>query len=784
MKRHRLVTAVCLAFFGTTPVWAQPNPGGFGPGGFGPGGPGGGPGGPNRQEQKIVKQFDKNDDGWLNREERAPAREHLKTNRPAGGRGFGPGGPGGPGPGPGGFGPGGRGMRGGGPGEMLRPVLTTALDKDQDAKISEVEWSEGLKAWFTGVDSKKTGHVELAQIVESINRNLPRPGGFGGGPPGGAGPGGQGPFPPGGGPGVPGGFGPGGFGPGGFGPGNMLAGSLLGLTDKNQDGKLTWGELEEAAKSQFQVVDANHDRQLETTELTDLLAKVLPAGPPGFGGRESREPGRPGPKVAVADARVYPDATLYDPKVLRTLFFEFENADWETELSDFHGTDVDVPAKLIVDGREYPNVGVHFRGMSSFGMVPAGSKRSFNVAIDMADEKQRLYGYKTLNLLNANGDASMMSTVLYSQIARQYLPAPQANFVKVVVNGESWGIYTNVQQFNKEFTQENYQSTQGARWKVSGSPQGAGGLEYLGDNIEDYRRRFEIKSKDKDEDWRALIALCKVLHETPADQLEKALEPLVNIDELLWFLALDVALVNSDGYWTRASDYSIYRDAKGKFHFIPHDMNEAFHGAMGFGPGGPGGAGGPGGRGGAGRGPGGGDFGRGGRVGPGGQGGPGGPGGPGGQPGPGGPGFPGGPGGPGFPGGPSGGMGGPRGGGGVELDPLVALDDARKPLRGKVLAVPALRQRYLEHVRQIAADSLDWQKLGPAVAAFRELIDSEVKADTRKLLSYDAFATATATADTADEGGRGRAMSLRGFADQRRKYLLNYSPTARPADSR
>jgi hypothetical protein len=35
---------------------------------------------------------------------------------------------------------------------------------------------------------------------------------------------------------------------------------------------------------------------------------------------------------------------------LRTLFLEFENADWEKELSDFHGTDVEVPAKLIVDG--------------------------------------------------------------------------------------------------------------------------------------------------------------------------------------------------------------------------------------------------------------------------------------------------------------------------------------------------------------------------------------------------------------------------------------------------
>ena len=40
----------------------------------------------------------------------------------------------------------------------------------------------------------------------------------------------------------------------------------------------------------------------------------------------------------------------------------------------------------------------------------------------------------------------------------------------------------------------------------------------------------------------------------------------------LWFLALDNALVNSDGYWTRASDYSIYRDEKGIFHILPYEL--------------------------------------------------------------------------------------------------------------------------------------------------------------------------------------------------------------------
>src|SRR5262245_66608305 len=91
-----------------------------------------------------------------------------------------------------------------------------------------------------------------------------------------------------------------------------------------------------------------------------------------------------------------------------------------------------------------------------------------------------------------------MRSVLNSPIARQHIPAATANFVKVVIGGESWGIYANVQQFNKEFLSENFSTTKGARWKVRGSPGGGGGLEYLGDNIDEYKNRYEIKSGDNE----------------------------------------------------------------------------------------------------------------------------------------------------------------------------------------------------------------------------------------------------------------------------------------------
>ena len=98
-----------------------------------------------------------------------------------------------------------------------------------------------------------------------------------------------------------------------------------------------------------------------------------------FGGED--EKGTPGPKVNPSDVAKYPDKPLYDPAIVRTLFLNFEDKDWEPELADFHGSDVELPATLKVDGKTYPNVGVHFRGMSSYMMVRAGAKRSLNVSV-------------------------------------------------------------------------------------------------------------------------------------------------------------------------------------------------------------------------------------------------------------------------------------------------------------------------------------------------------------------------------------------------------------------
>ncbi|HEV8218421.1 MAG TPA: CotH kinase family protein, partial [Gemmatimonadaceae bacterium] len=415
-----------------------------------------------------------------------------------------------------------------------------------------------------------------------------------------------------------------------------------------------FGGFDEPKASVVARFDKDGDKRLNDTERGAARA-YLESQPAGFRrqrfGFASTQAAR-GRAMSPADLKPpFPLTPLYDTATLRTIFIDFSSDDWERELSTFYNTDVEVPATVTVDGQVYRDVGVHFRGNSSYRMVPQGSKRSLNLTLDDVHKEQALRGYTTLNLLNSHEDPTFLRTVLSQEIARDYMPALKSNYMRVVINHESWGVYVNDQQFDKRFVNEAFKTTGGARWKVPGSPRARGGLEYWGDKPEDYKRTFELKSNERPKAWTDLIRLAKTLNETPVEKLEAALAPMLDVDEALRFLALDVVLTNGDGYWARASDYLLYQDPQGRFHVVPGDMNETFsEGSRGFG----------------------------------------------------------------FSGAlPS-----------ATLDPLVGMNDASKPLRSKLLAVPALRARYLTYVRGIAEKWFDWKRLGPLAEKYQALIDA------------------------------------------------------------
>ncbi len=472
---------------------------------------------------------------------------------------------------------------------------------------------------------------------------------------------------------------------------------------------------EQAIKGKF---DVNHDGVLDAAERAPARAFAKEnrrQQGPGRGGRGGRGPGGPPDEQPTVDAprapsqisprdvESFPEASLYDPGVIRTLFLTFPQPDWFEECVDFYRTDVEVPATMFVDGKEYADIGVGFRGNSSYFTV-GGKKKSFALSLDLVRKDQRLYGYKSLNLLNAHADASFLREAIHACVARRFTAAFKANLVRLVVNGENWGVYANVQQFNNEFIDDEFGTRKGVRWKAPANFRGSG-LAYLGDKRADYEACYQLKSSVDDEDaaWQHLIAMSKVLNETPLEQLESELPKVLDVDATLRFLALDAVVLDGDGYGSRGSDFVLWEGPDGRFRPLPYDSNEI----MGSGGGGRGGA----------------------RRGPPNQAPP--DGAPplvrpttnepasGDAPTP--------------PPRPA----RPMGGASPTSSPL-ALEDGDRPL-ARLLKVSAWKARYLAYVRAMVREGLDWSVLSPFVENMRGKLDPLVRDDDKALYGHAAF---------------------------------------------
>jgi hypothetical protein len=424
---------------------------------------------------------------------------------------------------------------------------------------------------------------------------------------------------------------------------------------------------------------------------------------------------------------VLSDISLYAKDVLRTIYLDFAHGDWERELDDFYHTDIEIPATMTVDGAVYRDVGVRFRGYSTFFQVPPGKKRSLNVSVDFRHTDQKLLGARTLNLNNGYGDASLINAALYAELAAPHIVIPRVNMVRVVINGQYWGVYANVEQIDRIFSDHHF-GPGALRWKASGAPIADAALGYLGDDPTPYRTRYELRTRDSDESWRALIKLTDVLNNTPVESREQALAPMLNVEGALRVLAIESVLMNADAIALRASDYFLMRDRKGVFHVVPYDYNEAFRPLANPTPGplanltpGPQA-----------------------NLTPGPQAKP---------------------------------VPGPQANPdertvlpSLQWDVMTGAHGNRVPLKARLIEVPELRARYRALVLEYADTMLDWKTLGPRVAAWRNLLADAVAADRRKSSATPLFTQLLADAPRGDIADNA-IPPLRTFAERRQRYL-------------
>jgi len=81
-----------------------------------------------------------------------------------------------------------------------------------------------------------------------------------------------------------------------------------------------------------------------------------------------------------------------------------------------------------------------------------------------------------------------------------------------------------------------------------------------------------------------------------------------------------------------------------------------------------------------------------------------------------------------------------------------------------------LRARYLAHMRTIMDEWFNWERLEPHITAYRAMIAGEVEKDVRKLFWQDDFNDGVYKS----VGPNGSVISIKGFVDRRREFLLKH----------
>lgn len=381
---------------------------------------------------------------------------------------------------------------------------------------------------------------------------------------------------------------------------------------------------------------------------------------------------------------------LYDPTVLRTIDLAFHDVNWWTLLQQNYTSQTNILADLTMEGVTYPSVGVRIRGNTSYTALPPGSQKvSLNVDVDFVNTSQTLLGFSSLNLNNAFHDPTFCREVAYNNFVSRYIPNARSNHVVLTLNGQNWGVYANVQQYNKDLLREWFEDEDGMRFKCANNPNGPG-LRYVGNNPASYSG-YELKDDGGLADpFGALIAVCNAVTNEPLVTWQN-IDTLFAIDPSTWSVVLENLLTDDDSYVNKGADFMIYRDpADGRTHLHQTDANETFTQ--------------------------------------------------------------------------------------VNWLPTKNFTAVTKPVLSHVLGVPELRQRYMAHMRTAFAD-VTWAQLGPELLAYRDLIDTAVQADPKKLYSYQHFLDNFTMTVNLPGGGLsgGPVIGLQQFVEQRRSFLLAQS---------
>jgi len=253
---------------------------------------------------------------------------------------------------------------------------------------------------------------------------------------------------------------------------------------------------------------------------------------------------------------------LYDDSKLRSIELSFSQSDWWKQLLANRASETYIKADLKIDQVQLKDVGVRFRGGTSFRDGAATGKYPFRISMDHFVKDQRLWGRRSLVLNNGHYDPTFCREPLAYMIYRDLMPAGRANFVRLVLNKQYWGLYVNVEPTNKDFLKQWYEDNDGHRYK---------GTSQLSPYAY-FPVTHPLVSRPSPNAYLDLRAVALAMNSTNVLQV---LPRVFDVQQALHYMAAANVVSDIDGLFRQ--NYYLYSDPwHGRMSPLPWDLNFTF----------------------------------------------------------------------------------------------------------------------------------------------------------------------------------------------------------------
>ncbi len=280
--------------------------------------------------------------------------------------------------------------------------------------------------------------------------------------------------------------------------------------------------------------------------------------------------------LAAIPLRADQAAAFFDDSKVHEVRIYFDDDTWYDTLYQAHASNPEdpyFPARFQYGDTVLGQIGVRFKGNASFrrGGIKKSLKLDFNTYID----DTKFLGLKKLNLNNGDLQPDFLREKLFLDFAAKYIPAMRAVHTNVYVNDKLWGLYIAVEEPDKTMMQDRFGDDEDGNLYEAG--ESSADLTYLGADQSAYERYYELKTNEEADDYSGLIEFTGILNNTDTAELPVKLEPVCDVDNMLYGIALNILFVNLDSYAGSASEFMLYhRQDTGQFVHVHWDLNESF----------------------------------------------------------------------------------------------------------------------------------------------------------------------------------------------------------------